>query len=288
MELKLLIVIVFYFGTLFCQDSLSLKITSDDFASIDITREDYFNDGSLWGYMNGGADLYLEYGFDELLVEEVIVDGENIKIEVFKMNDQRSAFGIYSVKHYKCNSVRSDGIFSCITNYQYQFVINEYYISVINQTGTEKAQLTSTKICEKLLHKIKKKEFEFPGFLRNDIVSENLNKSVLMYSRLGISSGHEEWDEVFEDAENYSILKTPIIFEDGKFTLIQIEMEDNLRSKLLKEYNFEFSISIDEGVYSKDEEYIYWIKKVENGKYLFVEGKAETIKFKSFITEFFN
>jgi hypothetical protein len=34
--------------------------------SISVKRERFFNGAALYGFMNGGSDLFLEYGFNEL------------------------------------------------------------------------------------------------------------------------------------------------------------------------------------------------------------------------------
>ncbi len=34
-----------------------------------------FTETSLYGYINGGAELYLEYGFDTLIVTEMVCEG---------------------------------------------------------------------------------------------------------------------------------------------------------------------------------------------------------------------
>lgn len=56
-----------------------------------------FTETSLYGYINGGAELYLEYGFDTLLVTELVIEGSDIKAEVYRMKDPEAAFGIFSV-----------------------------------------------------------------------------------------------------------------------------------------------------------------------------------------------
>jgi len=288
MKIKLIFVLCFYSMILFCQESSIPKITNDDFKNIEITREDYFNDGSLWGYMNGGADLYLEYGFDKLLVEEVVIDGEEIKIEVFKMNNHNAAFGIYSLKHYKCNDTRADQILSCITNYQYQIVLSNFYISIINNTSSEKAKNISRQIADKFVKIIHQKDYPFPGFLQNELILKNINNSQFMYSRLGISNGHEEWEEIFEDLDDYLILKIPVVFEGEKFTVIQIEMNDADVSKIITEYNFGTEENLTIGCKSIEKDYTYWMKKIEKGKYIFIEGSFNNLNFENMLTKGLN
>src|SRR5665811_1546039 len=55
-----------------------------------------FSETSLYGYIDGGAELYLEYGFDTLVVTEVTALSKDIKVEVYRMTDAEAAFGIFS------------------------------------------------------------------------------------------------------------------------------------------------------------------------------------------------
>ena len=51
-----------------------------------IRRSDRYEGRALSGYMNGGAELYHEYGFVALSVQEVVMPGgEEITAEVFRM-----------------------------------------------------------------------------------------------------------------------------------------------------------------------------------------------------------
>lgn len=52
----------------------------------------------LFYYINGGADLYLEYGFDDVSTCKYInYLANNIHIDVYQMNDPAAAFGIFSI-----------------------------------------------------------------------------------------------------------------------------------------------------------------------------------------------
>jgi len=61
-------------------------------------RPQTFTNETLYNYIDGGADVFLEYGFKELFVQEYR-KGENIlTIEVYRMSSPLSAFGIYSFR----------------------------------------------------------------------------------------------------------------------------------------------------------------------------------------------
>ncbi|MBM4172719.1 MAG: hypothetical protein FJ214_12680, partial [Ignavibacteria bacterium] len=107
-------------------------LTTSDFPDFKIIRKESFDGDALWGYINGGADIFLEYGFDNLFLQEIELKNHVFKIELYKMINPNSAFGIYSVSHFKCDN-KSDKInLTCITPYQIQCAAGDYYISIIN------------------------------------------------------------------------------------------------------------------------------------------------------------
>lgn len=56
-----------------------------------------FDTESLWEYINGAADYYLNFGFEELEVCEYSVsENKYIKVEVYKHKNPVNAFGIYA------------------------------------------------------------------------------------------------------------------------------------------------------------------------------------------------
>jgi len=57
-----------------------------------------YNPGTLWDYINGAADSYLSYDFEELYIAEYIKEDVSFKVEIFKHATPIDAFGIYSTE----------------------------------------------------------------------------------------------------------------------------------------------------------------------------------------------
>jgi hypothetical protein len=55
-----------------------------------------FSPDALYEYIDGGADLYLKYEFQELQVAEYRKDKASVTVEVYRHREARQAFGIYS------------------------------------------------------------------------------------------------------------------------------------------------------------------------------------------------
>ena len=53
----------------------------------------------LYSYINGGAEIYHEYGFKQVIVQDYIKkNGKSISLEIFEMASSESAYGIYTFK----------------------------------------------------------------------------------------------------------------------------------------------------------------------------------------------
>lgn len=57
----------------------------------------YTSEFELYDYINGGAELYLNYGFKKLAKRVYrLKDQQEIKAEIFDLGDSRNAFGVFS------------------------------------------------------------------------------------------------------------------------------------------------------------------------------------------------
>ncbi len=113
----------------------------------EVLKQRNFKGTALYGYMNGGSDLYYEYGFKELDVTELeftfyndedSLVKEKYTVEVYKMESAPGAFGLYSVHVNKF--LRRDIFgFDCLTKYQLQGCILDRYISIVFENPSASA-----------------------------------------------------------------------------------------------------------------------------------------------------
>ncbi len=71
-----------------------------------------FRKDRLFEYINGGAEIYFEYGFHQAVAQEYVRNDNSIIVEIYEMNDSDAAFGIYSIQRdYKLPGLKigSDG-----------------------------------------------------------------------------------------------------------------------------------------------------------------------------------
>jgi len=215
----------FIFSVIFCLFFLSIvnaqdefpKILSSDFPGMKINRTESYDGSSLWGYIDGGADLYLEFGFTKLTAQEIEYQSNKYRVDIYRMKDAEAAFGIFSVSKFKCNS-KSLSKYSCVTEYQSQAAKDNYYISVINEKGTAAEQQFSQSIAEKILSRIKEAEYAIPKPFDKEPFSDGAK---FVNGILGVQNSNPDWENMFTGISNFKFLFSSVDEKD-KYTFISI------------------------------------------------------------------
>jgi len=105
-----------------------------------------FREENLYSYINGGADIYLEYGFSEVISANYIFSDHDIKVEIYKMNGDSSAFGIYSSFQNGKGKIANYGNEGTKSEYYASFWKNKFFVVI---TGSDKDTITLN-----MIHKI--------------------------------------------------------------------------------------------------------------------------------------
>lgn len=165
-----------------------------------------FTETSLYGYIDGGAELYLEYGFDTLLVTELVIEGSDIKAEVYRMKDPEAAFGIFSVSRFRCNGGTKLTEHICRSAYQLQFCKGPFYVSIINDTGSADDQKRSGDLARLLIDNIDQPPFDPGTFYTGVLDEETMRSAVLVRGPLGINNGIPVLSDKLGKTTGYSAL----------------------------------------------------------------------------------
>lgn len=198
------------------------RITEENTEGASINSEKTYTAESLFGYMNGGAELYLEYGFDRLAVWEIDIESTELKVEVYRMNDPEAAYGIYSVSVFKCDTTGHIEDYSCQTPYQFQFCKGSFYVSIINSTGSNKAATVSKELAGILSTQIVQKSFKITDFLHGIPFEGEIVESTLIKGELGLSNGAFEWYDILDNTEGY----TALVFENNDEAVLCMRFND--------------------------------------------------------------
>jgi len=181
-----------------------------------------YNSSALFGYINGGAELYLEYGFSTVSVTEIEYLQGKYKTEIYKMNGPEEAFGIFSVSKYRCLDMPALAEFTCRTKYQLQICKGPYYISIINSTGSKSDSIASVTIGKILTGKIRDEELDLKGYLPGIPREVIQSKCILAKGKLGIMNGSPDHEDFFQGMTGY----TAVIVKSEK-AIISVKFVDD-------------------------------------------------------------
>jgi len=165
-----------------------------------------FTETSLYGYINGGAELYLEYGFDTLVVTEMEVDGSDIKLEVYRMKDAEAAFGIFQCHGFAATVGRGllniyAGLATTTAVFQGSILCQH-----INDTGSEADQKRSADLAGILVENIMEPSFDPAEFYAEGIDEETMRGAVLVRGPLGVNNGIPSLSDRLGNAGGFSAL----------------------------------------------------------------------------------
>ncbi len=107
----------------------------------------------LQKYLDGGADIYLEYGFQSVGVQTYKKGDQALQIEIYQMQSPLAALGIFSFRrHYPADSTVAFPNES--SKYDFLFAKGAYFVAVTNMDGSSETAGELKKIALFILKKI--------------------------------------------------------------------------------------------------------------------------------------
>jgi uncharacterized protein DUF6599 len=96
-----------------------------------------FERRDLYGHINGGAEIFLELGFEKLQVQRFKKQGDEIAVEVYRMADQVGANGIYWLKCGKETRNKELNEIHTLGRYQLTMQKNRFFVLINNLSGKQ-------------------------------------------------------------------------------------------------------------------------------------------------------
>ena len=110
-----------------------------------------FDKNNLYNYINGGADLFIEFGFKQLTVQNYKYGEYEVSLEVYEMESPTSALGVYLMK---CGDEQPiEGIDARNTGNKYQFTMvkGNCFIQINSFAGNDKLIAVMTTLAQHML-----------------------------------------------------------------------------------------------------------------------------------------
>jgi hypothetical protein len=130
----------------------TLVLPPDGFAPgwVKAEKPGLFKKVDLFNYVDGGAELFLEFGFDTLVVQGYIKDFMELTLEVYQMESPESALGVYLLKSGKETPVKGLSARNTGDKFQITALRDRWFIHVNNPDGLPDAVPAMTVLAQKL------------------------------------------------------------------------------------------------------------------------------------------
>ncbi len=143
----------------------------------DGSRQEYKGE-DLYSYINGGAEIYHEYGFKQVIVQDYTrKNGKSIALEIFEMESTESAYGIYTFKTSTEGKELALGDKAKLADYYLNFWKGDFVVTLIGFDEDEETVKGLQKIARAVDTKIKSRGIE-PAFVsllpEKDLIEQSI------------------------------------------------------------------------------------------------------------------
>lgn len=221
----------------------SFELSPNDFEGITTISSRTYGADELWEYINGGADIYLEYGFRSVLAQEAEWQGSLFRVDAYQMEDPLSSFGIFSIMKTSCVGTLAGARLSCYNQYQVQFATGNFYVSVVplssKQGDTEKALKIATTLTAKSNHI----EIAMPHYMtKHNARPENTK---LITGQLGMQNGAPQFEKAFGGLSNYKLWVSTFALNGNETTILHgIFTSERDKERALSGLSERFAVSL--------------------------------------------
>jgi hypothetical protein len=107
-----------------------------------------FDKSDLFDYIDGAADSYLSYEFEEVSVREYTKGKQAIKAEIYQHSDNNNGFGIYAAERFPDYHFIKVGSQAYTSEDILNMVCGRYYVKLFSETRTPEEKETLIRLAE--------------------------------------------------------------------------------------------------------------------------------------------
>jgi hypothetical protein len=146
-----------------------------------------FGGNRLFDHIDGGAELFLEFGFESLVLQRYAKGENELVLEVYEMSGPESALGLYLMKCGKETPLAGIAARNSSETAQYTILKGRYFIHVNNPSGGEELVPVMTALADRALEAL---PVERPAELLAVLPADGLvpGSAILFRGPLGLQS----------------------------------------------------------------------------------------------------
>ncbi len=201
------------------------KFLPGDLPGAIVAKEQTFEGRALYGYIDGGAELYFEYGFRRAVVQEIVSENLHVHLEIFEMTSGESAAGIFSVTARGCAPERIFWSFNCASRFHAQEARGRYYVRAANVSGAPAESSLTASIVGLVASKIKDSVYSPPTLFLDSLFLAGQRSFILARGPLGLENALDEWRDIADGAGGFilAVLSQETEKEETKVAILEFE-----------------------------------------------------------------
>jgi hypothetical protein len=183
------LILTFIFISSFSFGQIVRHISPDDIDGLQVTRIDSFAGKSIYNYLGSRTDLCREYGILQLDVLEYSFQDDNVRLEIYIMQDASSAYGMYSLSITNCEQSNLFSTFSCKNINRVSAAYGSFYINAVNLGKTRSGQDLCVNIVRMVIEKNRMDVWYIPPIFQAPSLSPYVNSLKYLKGPIGLALG---------------------------------------------------------------------------------------------------
>lgn len=177
-----------------------VPVAPESLTGVSVGTAEYYDIESVMEY-NEDADMFIEYGFNALMVQYIILGDAKLKVEAYLMQSAEAAFGAWSVSVSGCQQRDSAMAYDCGSLYRYQCAYGKLYISVSSETGSEAVRSLFVPLARVLVQNNPQQPFYLPEPFNQPAMKKSRNTLTYTKGLIGMQNVLIPWQELFPGVE---------------------------------------------------------------------------------------
>ncbi|MBE0643537.1 MAG: hypothetical protein IH600_05620 [Bacteroidetes bacterium] len=195
----------------------SLELTAKDLPGWEISAPERYSAKELYGYINGGAEIYLEYGFRQVTGQRCAQKKHELQVDIYEMVNPEAAFGMFSVLRGRCGAALPGTQWHCVTPEQILFAKGAYLVSIVPYDRAAETRTAAMQAAKALVSRIRGAEFRTPPAFRSAPLSTSQKNLRYIHGPLALQSVLDEWSQWFDGVERFEMYHT-VVGDGGRRT----------------------------------------------------------------------
>jgi hypothetical protein len=207
-------------------------LVSDPATGLVVLEEERYEGSALYGYIDGGADLYYEYGFLGLTVQEVALQAETLTVEVWEFHSAEGALGLFTATDAGRTRAVHRPFFST-SPHQSSGTSSRFVVRAVNERGSASAAMVSERLAGSLLDRVPA-PLPLSPLLCDTAFSAALQGLRRSFGPLGVQNTEPGWTEMLDGLD--SLATTSVRVGSGDEGCLVVELHGRDAAKALRQF----------------------------------------------------